>query len=150
MKKTGMFLLTALLLTGCNMNFNETKKPGVVCDNKDAIALAEDILNTQVLDSDIKKKKISNVKIDPQNIVIWDYKSGRYLCKAKVSGEVLDKKSSYIWSGTPYGIIKTKNGLKGWVYYQTYITTSEQKKANENKPYTFYVEIMSPSKIKEW
>ncbi|AZV46376.1 hypothetical protein C3L23_03535 [Nautilia sp. PV-1] len=150
-KKIGGFLIIAFLLSGCNLNFNSSKKPGVICDDKDAITLAEEILNQDILNQDIKNKDISPLKIDPENIVIWDYKSGRYLCKAKVTGKVLNKNfSTFLWTGSDYGIYEKNKTLTGWIYYQTYMTTSEEKKAKENKPFSFYVQIIPNKNIKEW
>jgi len=138
----GLFLL---FLMGCN-NPLENKKYGVKCDDSSAIMLAEKIIN-----EDLGKGKIS-IKIDTNNIVEWDYKDGRYLCKAKING-TYDKNLSFTKKlmFNNYGIIFNKNNtLNGWIYYQTYLPTVEMKKLKNNESYVFYSEVLNATKLPEW
>ncbi len=59
----------------------ENKKVGIRCNDPDAIKLAENIFNENILENE------AEIKIDISNIIIWDYKPvGKYLCRAKTSG----------------------------------------------------------------
>ena len=94
------------------------------------------ILNNNILNKDIKDKKISKIKIDPQNIVIWDYKSGRYLCYAKVEGKILNNDfSTLFWIGNNYGLYEKNKTISGWIYYQTYMPTVEKKSQKQSAIY---------------
>jgi len=144
MKK--LLFVLPLFFAGCDLSFES--KEGVKCEQ--AVELAENILN-KTLFSKIVNKYTTPIKIDKNNIVEWDYKNGRYLCKAKVSGDILNSKDKYfLYSFRPFGIYENKNKIEGWIYYQTFITTKEKKKLKENKQSSYYVEIEEVSKIPVW
>jgi len=145
-KFIGISILT-LLFVGCNNPFSN-EKIGVKCDDPAAVNLAEGIIN-----NDLSHKKVS-IKIDTDNIVEWDYKDGRYLCKAKIDG-TYDKKMSFFDKSllNAYGLYFKKDGkVKGWIFYQTYLTTKEMKKLQSGKggTYNFYVEILNKKNVPIW
>ena len=122
-----LVIIFGLSFTACQQLDNLLGKPGMQCDSKKIVSLTEQILNNQILEN-------GSLKIDPNNIVIWDYnKVGRYYCKAKVSGINNDKNlNPYLL--IPYGLkydAKT-NKISGWINYNTYKTT---------KGNSFYVQI---------
>jgi hypothetical protein len=145
-KFIGISILT-LFFIGCNNPFGN-KKIGVKCDDPAVVSLAESIIN-----NDLSNKKVS-IKIDTDNIVEWDYKDGRYLCKAKING-TYDKNMSFFNKSllNPYGLYFKKDGkVKGWIFYQTYLTTKEMKKLKSNKgeTYDFYVQILNKKEVPVW
>ena len=143
MKKFFIFL-SLLLITGCNLPFSN-KKVGVKCDEPAAVSLAEKIFNDYT-------KKDFKVKIDTSNIVEWDYKDGRFLCKAKIIPTTYNKKLSFFDKAIyeKYGFTFTEDKVKGWVYYQTYLTTQNMKKLKEGKDYSFYVQIEKTNDIPDF
>jgi len=116
--KSTLFVALGLSFTACEQSDNFLGKPGMKCDSKEIISLTEKILNNQIL-------KNGSLKIDPNNIVVWDYnKVGRYYCKAKVSGlNNDDKLNRYLL--IPYGLSfnSKTNQITGWINYNTYRTT---------------------------
>jgi len=138
--------LSLVFLVGCNNPF-EGNKVGVKCDKKSVVNLVESIMNNDFTKGDV------SIKIDPLNIVEWDYKNGRYLCKAKVSG-TYNKNISYVKKVAlqSYGLSfdEKNNKVNGWIFYQTYLPTVEMKKLKENKDYIFYAEILNASKLPKW
>ena len=140
-----LVVLPILFFIGCDLSFEQ--KEGVKCD--EAIDLAENILNTKLFPTFVDKD-ITPLKIDKDNIIEWDYKNGRYLCKAKVSGKILKKEKYFLYLLEPYGIYQNKNKVEGWIYYQTFVTINEMKKLKENKQSSYYVEIEKVSKIPVW
>ena len=116
--KSTLLIALGLSFTACENYDNLFGKEGMKCDSKEIVALTEQIVNNQIL-------KNGTLKIDIDNIVIWDYnKVGRYYCKAKVNGVNNDKKlNQYLL--IPYGLsfdAKT-NQISGWITYNTYRTT---------------------------
>jgi len=144
-----LFLGSVLFLTGCNIDLHE-KKVGMKCDDSGVVSLAEKILNQDILNKSIDKKYISKLKIDKDNIVSWDYKNNRYLCKAKVTGDALKKFDTLFWVGSNYGLYRDKNKVEGWIYYKTYMTTKDLKKYKKQEDSSFYVELVPTKDIKEW
>ena len=138
--------LSLVFLVGCNNPFKENKI-GVKCDKESVVHLVEKIMNNDFTKGDV------SIKIDPLNIIEWDYKNGRYLCKAKVSG-TYDKNISYMKRVAlqSYGLSfdEKNNKVHGWIFYQTYLPTVEAKKLKENKDYIFYAEILNASKLPKW
>lgn len=118
--KSSLLIALGLSFTACEQSDNFFGKEGMQCDNKEIVDLAEEILNKQILDD-------GTLKIDSNNIVIWDYnKVGRYHCKAKVSGVNKDENVNYLTLRT-YGLnfdSKTKE-ISGWIDYNTYKTTKD-------------------------
>lgn len=120
-----------LLLSGCDETDKLIGKDGMKCDNNEVVSLTEKILNNQIM-------KNSNLKLDINNIVVWDYnKVGRYECKAKVSG-LLEKDIGGRWILPLYGLSvdKQTNKIAGWIKYNTYTTTTD----------SYYVEIQKLNK----
>ena len=120
-----------LLFSGCEEVDKLIGKAGMKCDSQEVISLTEEILNNQIM-------KNSNLKLDINNIVVWDYnKVGRYECKAKVNG--LSQKGIYgSWMLKLYGLSldEKTNKISGWIKYNTYKTTTNG----------YYVEIQKISK----
>jgi len=147
LKKMGIGISILFFITGCSNTFSREDKLGVKCDKVSTISLVENIMNNDFTKGDV------SIKIDPSNIIEWDYKDGRYLCKAKLSG-TYNKKISYIKKVAlqSYGLSfdEKTNKVSGWIYYQTYLPTVEMKKLKENKEYTFYAEILNASKLSQW
>lgn len=120
-----------VLFNGCDEVDNLFGKSGMKCNNQEVINLTEQILNNQIM-------KNSDLKLDLNNIVVWDYnKVGRYECKAKVNG-VSKNGIEGTWILPVYGlsINKENNKISGWIKYNTYKTTQEM----------FYVEIEKATK----
>jgi len=139
--------LAALLtsLTACSLPY-PFEKEGVKCDNEEAVQLLEEVLNRKIFHGK------ASIEVDRDNIVEWDYKSKRYLCKAKIKGDLdedmaIDK--SLALTAT-YGFRVIGDSVDGWVFYITYIPTSEWKKAKEEKFVRFYVEVMPLNRIYTW
>ena len=151
MRKIFFLFIFGLFLIGCNNPFQNNTR-SIKCNDPDAISLAEDIINNDLFNDEIKKNATSKFKIDTKNIVWWDSKRvGRNLCMAKISAKVYKTDdfnnflTNLIKGYTAYGIHyddKTKE-LKGWIYYQTYPVMN-------SKDGTFYVEILPKNEIKEW
>lgn len=116
--KSILLVALGLSFTACEQSDNFLGKEGMQCDSKEIVSLTEKILNNQVL-------KNGTLKIDLNNIVIWDYnKVGRYYCKAKVNGMNNDDNlNQYLIM--PYGLSfdSKTNQISGWVNYNTYKTT---------------------------
>ncbi len=139
----GTFTLVFLFTTACQ----KESKHGVKCDEPSVISLVEETINNNLSKGDI------SVKIDPMNIIEWDYKNGRFLCKAKISG-TYKKNMSYLKkiSLATYGIdFDSKNNkLSGWIFYQTFLPTVEMEKLKKHKEHIFYVEILNASQLPTW
>ena len=116
--KNALLLALGLSFTACEQADNFLGKEGMKCDSKEIVSLTEQILNNQIL-------KKGTLKIDPENIVVWDYnKVGRYSCKAKVSGiNSSDNLNTYILPLYGLSLNSKTNEINGWVNYNTYKTT---------------------------
>ena len=145
-KLLNIVIISLMFISGCNNPFTN-ERIGVECDKDSAIKLAQDIINNSFAKGDL------SIKIDRNNIIEWDYKNGRYLCRAKIEG-TYNKKISYIkqLALEKYGFkfdSKT-NKVSGWILYQTYLPTVEIRKLKNGKEYSFYVEILDSSKLPQW
>ena len=116
--KNALLLTLGLSFTACEQSDNFLGKSGMKCDSKEIVSLTEQILNNQIL-------KNGTLKIDPENIVVWDYnKVGRYYCKAKVSGiNNDDNLNSYMLMSYGLSFNSKSKEISGWVNYNTYKTT---------------------------
>jgi len=116
--RSTLLIALGLSFTACEQSDNFLGKKGMQCDSKEIVALTEQILNNQVL-------KNGNLKIDSNNIVVWDYnKVGRYYCKAKVNGINNDNKlNPYLLIQYGLSFDSKTNQISGWVNYNTYKTT---------------------------
>lgn len=157
LKKYSYILISAFILNGCNINTSMFEnKIGAKCDDPSTIMLTERIFNNDYyfIRNNIENNVISKFRIIPDEIIEWDYKNNRYLCKAKISAEILDEnklKSSMLLINS-IGINKNKenNNLEGWIYYQTFVSTTEMKKLKKHKSYNFYVYIVPSKNIPIW
>lgn len=116
--KSALIIALGVGFTACEQVDNFLGKKGMQCDSKEIVSLTEEILNNQIL-------KNGTLKIDPNNIVIWDYnKVGRYSCKAKVNGKNNDDRlNPYLLPQYGLRLNSKTNQISGWVNYNTYKTT---------------------------
>ena len=147
MKKLFFLCFPVLITTGCDNIFNG--KIGIRCDDAKAVQLLTEILDDNFKE-EIKDGVLSNFFVKTDRIVEWDYKNGRYLCKAKVYSNVLDRSALYFVYKSFAKFRVKDNRYEGWVYYQTYLPTAELEKMKNGKRFSFYVEILDESKVPVW
>jgi len=140
-------LLTAGVLTvfifSCDL-FNN--KVGIRCDDEDAVHLVEKLLT-------VKDNGTVTVKvvIDRKNIVEWDYKNGRYLCRAKATGYVKNATPGDLLWLSKYGLeVKDNETLDGWLYYQTFFPTVERERIKRGEGGHFWVELLTTDEAPVW
>jgi hypothetical protein len=144
MKRILIVAITLAVFTSSCDSFNN--KIGVKCDDKHAVRLVEKLLT-------LKNNNTVAVKVvvDRNNIVEWDYKDGRYLCRAKVKGYVENATYGDLLWLSEHGLKLKDNGtLEGWVYYQTFFPTVDRKKFEKGEGGHFWVELLKTNEVPVW
>jgi len=143
MKRFLVFLILTAFMNSCSLPFKEAE--GIRCDKDEVIKSLEELLNKNIFYGK------ALIEVDRKNIVVWDYKSRRYLCKAKIKGDIFeDLDAIKSLALTKYGIQVTGDNVSGWVYYTTYASTYEWKRAKEGDSMLFYVELVPPDRLYTW